>query len=205
MGVPRAVESNVDKVEVLCGVIRLLTSTLVTHLVLWIDDVERISDVPGKEANEFDYFVRDLLDKVPQRLIVIMNLTYYPGEDIADRLQFLGDALLDRISRQILIKDFDKERYLEYIGDLLREYRPSGFENTRLSESHPFDQQALDYVYEELSKKNRLQSRNVNNVLSTLLDTAAGEQARSGKSRVITKECVERNYKKVFQAAFTTP
>jgi len=205
LGVPRAVESNADRVEVLCGIIRLLTSTLVTHLVLWIDDVERISDAPGKEANEFHYFVRDLLDKVPQRLIIIMNFTYYPGEDVADRLQFLGDALLDRISRQILIKDFDKERYSEYIRDLLLEYRAPGFDTARLSESHPFDQGALDYVYEELSKKSRLQPRRVNNVLSTLLDIAAGELGRSSRSRTITKEYVEKNHKRLFQAAFTAP
>ena len=83
MGVAKGIETN-EMLAALTDVMKLFTKTKYSRIFIWIDDCERIDEVPGKAMFEFQYFLRDILDLMPEKLTLIVNFTLYPGEEISE-------------------------------------------------------------------------------------------------------------------------
>ena len=158
-------------------------------------DMERIGDLPGREIFGFQYFIRDLLDNVPNNLIMIFNMTMLPGEKVEDRLAYLGDAIRYRISDRIAVQPLTKEDFFSYVRDLLNAYRlkPSSEENTFF----PFEKSALDFIFIELKRRQiPVEPRNVNEVLSLTLSQAMNDPEKTDPT--ITKHYVETHAADIF-------
>ena len=171
VGVARGISTATDKTRIVSGIFNLLSETLASRIFVWFDDLERIGDMPGKEMFGFQYFLRDLLDLVPTNLIVIFNMTMMPGEDVEDRLSYLGDAIKYRISEKILIPIFSKKEYLEYVRDLLAIYRSEAFENEK-GEFFPFEREALEIIFSKIERTIPLTPRDLNQAISSTLAIA---------------------------------
>lgn len=194
-GVARGIETLSDKVRTVSGILNLLTGTITSRIFLWFDDLERIGDLPGRETYGFQYFIRDLLDNVPNNLLIIFNMTLLPGEKVEDRMAYLGDAIKYRISDRITVQPLTKDEYFSYVGDLLRYYRlkPQPSE----SELFPFEKPALEFVFSELKTRQMpLEPRNVNNALSSALAAAINDPTK--KEPNISKSFVEKHGTDIF-------
>lgn len=113
---------------------------------------------------------------VPEKLTFITSFTKFPGEEISERLKYLGPAVQQRISKIITVDYFSLDEYLEYVDDLLQYYRKSP-KGKVIPKYFPFDKKCLLEVFEMLSKGNLpLHPRTVNRVLSSLLESGLREK-----------------------------
>lgn len=194
-GVTRGIDTLSDKVRTVSGILNLLTRTITSRVFLWFDDLERIGDMPGREVYGFQYFIRDLLDNVPNNLLIAFNMTLLPGEKVEDRIAYLGDAIRYRISDTITVQPLTRDEYLSYARDLLKHYRlrPQPPE----SEFFPFEKLGLEFVFSELKARQiPLEPRNVNNALSSVLATASNDPEKKEPS--ISKSFIEKHSADIF-------
>ena len=122
LNVPRGITTDSDKLKALRAVLNLLTRSY-SRVILWLDDVERITDFSGRDLSDFQIFIRDLLDYVPSNLDIIMIFTMSPTENVEDTLVYLGEALRSRLYNTVTIGEMSEDDLLEYVTDLLRHYR----------------------------------------------------------------------------------
>ncbi|MFW9887649.1 MAG: hypothetical protein ACFFER_05665 [Candidatus Thorarchaeota archaeon] len=196
LGVPRPIETYEERVDTISGIMRLLTNTIAPRLIFWIDDVERISEGSGKDMYEFQHFIRDILDKVPEKLVIVMNFTFSPAEEVGERLAFLGEAVHRRISRILEIADFTKDSFLDYVSELIVAARSEDAPSD-LDKYHPFDESSLIYTFETWTRRGLLTPRDVNLHLSTILEMAMNQFDELENNRV-TRGFVESISKDVF-------
>lgn len=189
LSVAKNIETTTEQLDTLAQIFVLLTSIIASRIFLWIDDLERISEVAGRDMFEFQYFLRDILDKVPNNLTIIFNITKYPGEEITDRIKYLGPAVLERISKIIPIDYFSYEDYLGYIKDLLKEYRVQDKSEYAKIPWFPFEESCLQYIFDVLrAKPTNLHPRTVNKVLTSVLQWGLKEETKP-----ITKGFIEKH------------
>lgn len=194
-GIARGIKTSTDKIRTLTGIVNLLTGTITSRVFVWFDDLERIGDLPGRDIFEFQYFLRDILDNVPNNLIIIFNTTLLPGEKIEDRMAFLGDAIKYRISDRIIIQPLTREDFSAYVRDLLLNFRPKPSKE-EIDEFFPFETEALDLVFSKLKEERApLTPRQVNQALSAALSIAMNDVERIDPK--ITKEFIEDNIENI--------
>jgi len=170
LGVAKGIETNGELLSNLTDLLKLFSNTVASRIFIWIDDCERIEEIPGREVFEFQYLLRDILDLMPERLTIIMNFTQLPGTKVPERMTFLGPAVQDRIAKVIAVLPFDYEDYLKYIDEMLENSRVTS-EKGDLPKYFPFTEKCLTNVFEMLSSNSvNLQPRTVNRVLSALLE-----------------------------------
>jgi hypothetical protein len=189
-GVARGISTLSDKVRTVSGILNLLTGTIASRVFIWFDDLERIGDSPGREVYGFQYFIRDLLDNVPNNLIIIFNMTLLPGEMVEDRLAYLGDAIRYRIFDRITVQPLTKDEYISYVLGLLKQYRlkPQPIDD----EFFPFEKAALEFVFYEIKARQiPMQPRNINYALSSALSTAMNDPRKEDPS--ISKSFVQKH------------
>jgi len=179
MRVTRGVRTSSDKLRVLRGVLNLLTNTLHSRIILWIDDCERLGELTGRDQLDFQVFVRDLLDYVPLCLNIILNFTLPPGQKVEDIEVYLGDALRSRLHRRIVVGPLAANEFIEYVRDLLESKRPVGFENP--NPYFPFKSEKVLLRVSRLMRQRRLSltPRAVNSLLSSFLEEASRDEKRT--------------------------
>jgi hypothetical protein len=200
LGIARAIMTSSDKLKTLAGIFNLATHKLYSRIILWIDDMERVEFLSGKDLFELQVFIRDLLEHVPQKLNIIANFTLKPGQKVEDMIRYFGEAIFYRINRIIRAEPLTKEDYLEYIGGLLEAYREPKTQKKDLF--FPFEKSALEFVFEEMQKRGAsVVPRNINNVLSHILELAFAKE----DIKVIKKQFIESKdvSDKIFQVLFT--
>lgn len=190
LGIARGISTLTDKIRIISGIFKLLTATIASRVFIWFDDLERIGDSPSKEIYGFQYFIRDLLDSVPKKLVIFFNMTMLPGEDVEDRLSYLGDAINYRISDKITVESLTRDEFFVYVKELLQYFRLTAGEKDGF---FPFEKSALDFVFSELEKEQiPLVPRNVNDVLSSALSRAVNDVEK--RDPVITDSFLKSNY-----------
>lgn len=198
LGVPRELSIDSDKLKVLRAVFNLVTQSN-SRIIIWLDDVERIGEISGKDISEFQVFFRDLLDYVPNNLNIVMLFTLTPGQKVEDMLSYVGDALRSRIYHVIQVQDMTRTEFVKYVTDMLSFFRVHEGEK-KIDEYFPIKSRAvLEYVFKrmqakdvELKRKGRsgqltLTPRNINNILSQLLEMGL----RDPKVRTIDNSMVD--------------
>lgn len=176
LGLVKGVDTSSEMLNVLADMLKLFATTIYARIFIWIDDCERIEEVPGKSMYEFQYFLRDMLDLVPERLTFMINFTLLPGMEIPERLKLLGPAVQHRISKIISVGYFNLEDYLQFIEEMLETRRQPPTERV-LSRYFPFSERCLKNLFEMLREStSNLQPRTVNRVLSWLLERGMREK-----------------------------
>jgi hypothetical protein len=118
---------------------------------------------------EFQHFLRDVLDLMPERLTLVTNFTKLPGGDISERIKYLGPAVQNRITKIITVDYFTLDDYLEYVKEMLGYYRKTKARPTQTYS--PFSEECLRSLFKMLmTSPSNLQPRTVNRVLSALLE-----------------------------------
>jgi hypothetical protein len=187
LGVAKGIETNGEMLSVLTDILKLFTNTMHARIFIWIDDCERIEEVPGREMFGFQYFLRDLLDLTPEKLTLIINFTLLPGKDVPERMTYLGPAVQNRIAKTIRVPYFDFENYLKYIEDLLENSR-IGTKGKVPSKYFPFNEKCLKDLFAMLEEStSNLQPRTVNRVLSSLLERGIREKIPLLDDKVLEK------------------
>lgn len=171
LGIAKGIETDSEMFMVLGDLIKVFTKTLYSRIFIWMDDCERIEEVPGRDMFEFQHFLRDILDLVPERLTFITSFTKLPGEEITERIRYLGPAVQQRISKIIEVDHITRDEYFEYVGDLLHYYRKP-LKGKTIPKYFPFEEKCLGDVFDIIEKsKAPLHPRTVNRVLSSLLES----------------------------------
>lgn len=144
----RAVNSNPDRANVLSGIFRLLGKYGYTgdftenrKIMLWIDETESLIYYTSKQYRPFTQFLRDLFDTTPRDLTLFLNFSFADPSDEQSLEIVLGEALIDRVTRQIIFDEADVATSKLYIRDLLNHYRTPDF---NADEYHPFTEQSID-------------------------------------------------------------
>lgn len=126
---------------------------------------------------------------MPNNLTIVFNITKYPGEELADRIKYLGPAVQERISKIIAIEYFTPEEYLEYVRYLLKEYRATNKIQHKDDPYFPFEEDCLKYLFDTLrASPTNLHPRTVNKLLTAILQWGLKE-----KISPITKQFVEKH------------
>ncbi|MGD6809761.1 MAG: P-loop NTPase fold protein [Candidatus Bathyarchaeia archaeon] len=175
LGIAKGIDTNSEMLTTLTDILKLFTRTCSSRIYIWIDDCERIEELPGREMFEFQYFLRDVLDLMPERLTFIVNFTLLPGMAIPERMTYLGPAVQNRIAKIINVSYFDEQNYLTYVEELIQNAKRVGDLGTQ--KYYPFTEKCLKNVFQMLEKStSNLQPRTVNRVLSLLLESAVREK-----------------------------
>lgn len=185
--VAKGIEIDSEMFLVLGDLLKVFTKTIYSRIFIWIDDCERIEEVPGRDMFEFQHFLRDILDLVPEKLTFITSFTKLPGEEITERIKYLGPAVTERISKIIEVNYITRDEYLEYVEDLLNYYRKP-VRGRVVSKYFPFEEKCLLDVFDVLEKsKASLHPRTVNRVLSSLLESGLRENIVPIDDKYFTK------------------
>lgn len=120
-------------------------------------------------------FIRTILDKVPNNLLIFMNLTQSAMMDVDDLGDYLQEAVKSRIKTKIELQIPNKQNVIDYLKELLNNsiYR-LGDSNLGL---FPFDDDVVNEVIDDLGVSVSL--RKYNEVFSSLLEYALYENQSS--------------------------
>jgi len=175
LGVAKGIETNGEMLSTFADLLRLFTNTISSRIFIWIDDCERLDEVPGREMYEFHHFLRDILDLVPEKLTLIINFTQLPGLEVPERMTLLGPAVQDRIAKVIRVLPFNQKDYLKYVEELLENSRIKT-KGRVLPKYFPYSEKCLNNIFEMIEKStSNIQPRTVNRVLSSLLEQGIHE------------------------------
>jgi hypothetical protein len=156
----RNLEKSSDYFRVLAGMIQCVIGfdetpapPVHTRMCIWIDEMEDLAYFSPTQYRPFLQGLRELTDRLPRFLTLIMNFTVASPEDFKDIELVLGKFLVDRISHQIRFEELNETEKLDYIRGLLRQYatpeweRLAGQANT---EYYPFSQDAVKALVKDM-------------------------------------------------------
>jgi len=209
--VPTRIETFNDMLRTLSGIFNLISlpeESNYSRVILWIDEIENVKNLSGRDLSFLRSFLRDLLDACPSNLLIFLNITLSPGEDVAEYLQYLGDAVVARLFKRIQVPYLTDEEALEYVRELInnpvyRDPEDMGEIEKRGNLYFPFDENAVRYVIEMLKsrKKTFLAPRWINHALSSALELASRDEILLNKiekfEQVISKDFIDKNKDKI--------
>ncbi len=158
LGLSRGIDNSQDRFRVLGAILQCLigfapVEEIEEHcrVVLWIDEMEDLIYLASKQYRPFTQGLRDLIDRIPNYLTLLMNFTLAAPEAYEDATAILGQAVMDRVTHQIYYKEPDKEEAYYYVLDLLKSYRTEKFDGIGLDDTFPFTPECLKWIIETLS------------------------------------------------------
>jgi hypothetical protein len=208
IGVPRRIQTNIEKIDLLSQILRLLicNESDYNHLFLWIDEMEYIENLLGKDLTELRSFLRGLIDSVPNGLTITLLGTLKGTDELNSFLEYLGQAIRDRVFRPLEYPFLDIEDAKIYVTNLLNNlvYRDSQ-DIVELQKKemvyYPFTETCITTIFRKLSEnlKRSPTPRNINDTLSSVLEYYSREPAKmkelSTFTRLIAEEYINTNWK----------
>jgi len=170
-GVQRMFSTDNDYTEFLAALFSLITYQKQAYscVILWIDEFEDISILNSVNINVVNNFLRTIIDKTPNNLLMFLNLTQSAMMDLSDLSEYLQEAVKNRVKERIELnmpKAIDLKIYLK---ELLN--NPINRDN-ELDDYFPFDEQVIDKLIDDLGA---VSLRRFNEAFSLLLENAAFE------------------------------
>ena len=170
--VQRKLESDNDYTEFLAALFSFIAyeKEKFSCVILWFDEFENIATLNMANVTKMNNCIRTLMDKVPNNLLIFMNLTQSAMMDVDDLSAYLQESVLSRIKEKIELPIPDESQVKEYLKDLLNNpiYR-----NGTTKEYTPFSEDVVDCVIKDMKKSVSL--RKYNEIFSTLLEYAMYE------------------------------
>jgi len=139
------IETQFDTVRCLAAFINLCTTPiegvpdtpLYKCFYLFIDEVERLREMPTAEVRSINDGFRDLLNACPERFCLLLGAT----SDVAEIEAWTEDHVRARLTRDpIEIPELEPEQAVEFIKDIMRQYRQP---SASVPDAYPFDEDAL--------------------------------------------------------------
>ena len=166
--VQRKLVTDSDYTEFLSTIFSLITyqKKAFSCVVLWIDEFEDISILNSINISNVNNFIRTIIDKTPNNLLMFLNLTQSAMMDVEDLGEYLQEAVKSRIKDRVELSMPTKEELKIYLKDLLnnslhREEPKDSF--------FPFDEDVVDEIVKDLGS---VSLRRFNEAFSLLLESA---------------------------------
>lgn len=171
-GVQRELSSDSDYTDFLAGLFSLISfeKKAFSCIILWIDEFEDISILNTTGITKINNFIRTLIDKAPNNLLVFLNLTQSSMMDVTDLGDYLSEAVRSRIKDRVEFAFPDSIQLLEYLEELLA--NPIVRDNDAdiaNNKFYPFNQDVVDAI---LQKFQTVSLRKYNLIFSNLLELA---------------------------------
>lgn len=171
-GIIRKLSTDYDYIEFISILFSILTYDKRVHscIILWIDEFEDISLLNNANISNVNNFVRTLIDKCPNNLLMFLNLTLSAMISVADLGEFLHEAVKSRIIDRIEFPIPNTSELKTYLKELLNNpaYRITTTDNLYA----PFSLEVIDAVIQKLGNASL---RKYNETFSRLIEIAAYE------------------------------
>lgn len=171
-GIIRKLSTDYDYIEFISILFSILTYDKRVHscIILWIDEFEDISLLNNANISNVNNFVRTLIDKCPNNLLMFLNLTLSAMISVADLGEFLHEAVKSRIIDRIEFPIPNTSELKTYLKELLNNpaYRITTTDNLYA----PFSSEVIDAVIQKLGNASL---RKYNETFSRLIEIAAYE------------------------------
>lgn len=171
-GIIRKFASDNDYIEFLAILFSILTYEKKAYscVILWIDEFEDIQLLNSINISNVNNFVRTLIDKCSDNLLIFLNLTLSAMMSLSDLGEYLQEAVRSRIIDRIEFQVPNPLELKNYLEELLNA------ETYRLQEIieggnkfTPFTSDVIDMIIEKLGGASL---RKYNEVFSMLIETA---------------------------------
>lgn len=172
VGITRKLNIETDAVDLLSALFNVITVVkMASAVILWIDEFEDISLQNSTGINAANAFIKILLDKTPNRLLLFINFTLSAIASVESLGDYLQEAVKSRIVQRNELAYPNTADVLNYISELMNNqvFRTESVEN-------PFTPFALDVVYKVISDLGSVSLRKYNETFSRLLDSAAFDE-----------------------------
>ena len=163
MGLPRALQSDKDRVKFLTGIIMCFISNqreTKARFILWIDEMEELIYFSQKNYRAFSQMLRDFSDLLNEGFTLFLNFNLTEPEESTIEM-LLGSALWSRINKKIRFKELDEAMGLQYVKDLL--------EAQKINQRTYFTDAIIKQILETIPKS-EMTPREVNKRFSSFLD-----------------------------------
>jgi hypothetical protein len=168
-GVQRMFSSDNDYTEFLAALFSLITYQKMAYscVILWIDEFEDISILSSVNISVVNSFLRTIIDKTPNDLLMFLNLTQSAMMDLSDLSEYLQEAVKNRIKERIELNMPSATDLKIYLKDLLN--NPIN-RTTPTSNYSPFEEQVINELIKDLGN---VSLRRFNEAFSLILESAA--------------------------------
>jgi hypothetical protein len=181
LNLPRSLKSDDDYITFLAGIIVAITSgTNKKRFVLWIDEMENMVYYSSQQFKILSQMLRDLVDRVNERMLVFLNFTLAENEEDTVRL-LMGDALWGRVNNKIRFSNLSRDEALVYCEDAIKEAQ---IDNTR--GLGPFTPEAIELVVKTIPEIN-LTPREINRKFNELITFSLAENVKSIDKEVVSE------------------
>lgn len=174
-GITRKLNIESDAVDLLSALFNVITEASVySSVILWIDEFEDIALQNLNGTNAANSFIKLLLDKSPNHLLMFINFTLSAIATYDDLGDYLQEAVKSRIVQRIELGYPNTADVLSYISDLMNNpiFREEAVDNPY----HPFDAEVVATLVNDIGSASL---RRYNEAFSRLLDMAAFDQKDS--------------------------
>ncbi|MBN7813426.1 hypothetical protein J0A68_20895 [Algoriphagus sp. H41] len=167
VGILRLLKDDTDYASVISLLFSCLTfnKEVFSCIVVWIDEFEDIAVLNNTNIDKINNFIREILDNVPNNLLLFLNLTQSALISVEDLGQYVYDSVRSRIKERISFDLPSKDVLKLYLKDLLSFFRVG--EDVNLF--FPFDENVVDRI---ISEQGNVSIRQFNESLSLLIELA---------------------------------
>lgn len=170
-GITRKLSIETDAVDLLSALFNVATSAQIySAVILWIDEFEDIALQNSNGINAANSFIKILLDKTPNRLLMFINFTLSAIASVESLGDYLQEAVKSRIVDRNELRYPNTADVMNYISELMNNsiFRKEEVEN-------PYTPFAADVVSKVVTDLGSVSLRKYNESFSRLLDLAAFE------------------------------
>lgn len=193
LGLARSIESLLDQTSVLAAFLHSLIGisldtapSVHCRIFLWLDEMEDLVYYSARYYRPFSQALRDLVDRIPNFFTLFMNFTMTRPDREEEIDVILGAYLTDRITHTIRFEELNEEEGVEYITDLLTQYRIENFPQ-ELPSSYPFKEEVLQELLRGLERRT---PRDINKKCHELVEHAF----KDNLFRTPGKDWIESSY-----------
>ena len=170
-GILRSLKDDTDFSSILAGFFSCLTYNKQKYscVILWIDEFEDIAALNNTNIDKTNNFIREILDNVPNNLLLFLNLTQSALISVEDLGQYMYESVKSRIKERISFDLPNANEFKVYLRELIEIFR----EGTDTNPYFPFDENVIDDLIRELGN---VSLRQFNESLSMLLELSDMDQ-----------------------------
>lgn len=164
-GILRSLKDDTDYSSILAGLFSCLTYNKQKYscVILWIDEFEDIAVLNNANIDKTNNFIREILDNVPNNLLLFLNLTQSALISVEDLGQYVYESVKSRIKERISFDLPNALVFKEYLRELIEIFREGADTNPYF----PFEENVIDDLLRELGN---VSLRQFNESLSLLLE-----------------------------------
>jgi len=169
VGITRKLSIETDAVDLLSALFNVVTEAKIySTVILWIDEFEDIALQNSNGINASNSFIKIMLDKTPNHLLMFINFTLSAIASVESLGDYLQEAVKSRIVQRNELPYPDAAAMMNYISELMNNkiFRTEEVANPYT----PFESAVVNQVVTDLGS---VSLRKYNEAFSRLLDSAA--------------------------------